>query len=785
MFLDIVWLRPNHLRELRSKLFHLLVGSAFLAAILPVAPSGAFLFAAQISSRLELLAARAKAPGEWATLRRFAKSSANPEAAGLAWFTLGYREYAAGRFAPALQDLRSAAATNFALSDFAEYYAARAARAAERPEAGIEALRNFSSRHPQSLLRTNAVELLAEVMIEAKQPAQAATMLLADPELHSSPSLLLELGDAETQARNLDDAAHTDEEVFYHFPVSPQAGKADVALRELHRTLGSHFPEPNIALCSERAATLFRYGRFEDALREYTSLLNGQRSNPSAFEWKVSEARCLFHLRRYEQAAAITAAPMTGHPETDAHRLEVLVNIRAHQDNQSAMSAALNELGRLYPASPAYGRALSHAAFYYARRGNWKMAAPYYALAASGFPATPAGEEAAWKTAWFDYLSGDIPDSSKAIANFILRYPASVHVPAALYWLARISRNHSDSTEARSYLSGLTDRYPQRYYAFLARHFMPPLQPGALSAKYSPSGKIDADHTPLSAAVTRAIPSLQGTEVVPCVEMPASAILQPYRTFVALHLDDLAQGYLDIAAAVQPVNPWVFLALARADYAEGRTTAALFAARRAVPDYEDFEFDALPREVWDYLYPRSYWPLVRREALAHHLDPYLVMAVIRQESAFDPKAISDAGAVGLMQMRPQTVNSRLHGWRRRLIVRRLEEPDYNLRLSCHYLRRLIVAFGGDTGEALAAYNAGDVRVRQWLDGHTFRSPQEFVETTPFADTRAYVEYILRDREIYRQLLRGTAHFAPCDRSFPPRQKHPLRRVSRRRKRGRR
>ena len=737
----------------------------------------------QIPKRLTLLAARSKNPAGWTALRRFAKSEPDPETEGLAWLTLGYREYAAGKFGPAIDDLRAAAETNFTLSDFAAYYEARAARAAEEPQVGTEALRDFSSRFSQSLLRTKALDLLAELLIESNQSAQAATLLLAEPGLHSSPRLLLRLADAQSESGKRVDAARADEEIFYRFPVSPQAAKTQVALFLLQRKLGSDFPKPTVAMRSGRAATLLRTGHFTDALREYTSLQEDERTSPLALNWNVARARCLFYLKRYEEAAGMAGAPMAGNSAEDAARLETLVNIRAHQNDESDMAAALDELGRLYPTSPSYGLALTHAGFYYARRGNWRTATPYYAMAASGFPSTPAGEEALWRSAWFDYLAGNEEGAAKAMAGFILRDPSSVHVPAALYWLGRMAQEHSASADAKAYFSALTNRYPQQYYATLARSLAPGPQPTTGAGQSVPSSASAVTISTLASSVIRAIPSLQGTMLAPpCAPMPTSGIMQGYQTLQALSLDDLSEDYLRFAIAAKPDNPWVFLALARRDYAEGRTTAALFAARRAVPDYQDFEFDALPREIWDYLYPRSYWITIRRDARANHLDPYLVMAVIRQESAFDPKAVSGAGAVGLMQMLPQTVNSRLRGSRRRMVIRRLENPAYNVRLSCHYFRRLLTAFGGNTGEALAAYNAGDVRVREWIAGNNFRSPQEFIENTPFADTRAYVEEILRDAVIYRQLLGGTARFASCDRSSPPLQKRPARRASRRRRR---
>ena len=71
-------------------------------------------------------------------------------------------------------------------------------------------------------------------------------------------------------------------------------------------------------------------------------------------------------------------------------------------------------------------------------------------------------------------------------------------------------------------------------------------------------------------------------------------------------------------------------------------------------------------------------------------------------------------------------------------------------------------FGGSEEQALAAYNAGDSRVKEWLSQRQFAEPAEFAETIPFRETRLYVQAVLRDAGIYRQLLEGVAAFAPCE-----------------------
>ncbi|MHB0980581.1 MAG: lytic transglycosylase domain-containing protein [Thermoleophilia bacterium] len=160
--------------------------------------------------------------------------------------------------------------------------------------------------------------------------------------------------------------------------------------------------------------------------------------------------------------------------------------------------------------------------------------------------------------------------------------------------------------------------------------------------------------------------------------------------------------------------------------------------------------DVRPR-IQSRLNPLRYENEIREAAARHAVDPYLVAAVARAESGFDPAAVSSAGAVGLMQIMPATGE-----W----IVRRddwqggpvgdLTDPAANLELGAFYLAFLIDLFGGDVRSALAAYNAGQGTVATWLDGAGDRRPSLEPADIPFPETRGFVERVERFRSIYRQ-----------------------------------
>ena len=153
------------------------------------------------------------------------------------------------------------------------------------------------------------------------------------------------------------------------------------------------------------------------------------------------------------------------------------------------------------------------------------------------------------------------------------------------------------------------------------------------------------------------------------------------------------------------------------------------------------------RELWTLAYPRAYWPIVARWAERSGLDPFLVLAVMREESRFDPKAVSLAGAVGLLQVLPATARTLAKG----IDVQQLQDPEVNVRLGVRYLAAQLRAFK-DPVLALCAYNAGPAAARRFARARG-ADPDEFIEGIPYRETRAYVRRVLESYGIYRWLYR--------------------------------
>lgn len=200
----------------------------------------------------------------------------------------------------------------------------------------------------------------------------------------------------------------------------------------------------------------------------------------------------------------------------------------------------------------------------------------------------------------------------------------------------------------------------------------------------------------------------------------------------------------------------------QAEGVEGRLLVADLAREVGRPDQALQIARRLRNEgvvVTDRLFPRG-WGLPK---IRHRLDPDLVHAVIRQESGFYTKAVSHAGARGLMQLMPAT--ARQTARREGLAFARSKltsQPGYNMRLGTAYLTDMLERFDGSLPLALAAYNGGPHNVSTWIERFGEPGPSEaetidWIESIPFSETRNYVQRIIETIAVYRLLDGADGH----------------------------
>jgi soluble lytic murein transglycosylase len=222
------------------------------------------------------------------------------------------------------------------------------------------------------------------------------------------------------------------------------------------------------------------------------------------------------------------------------------------------------------------------------------------------------------------------------------------------------------------------------------------------------------------------------------------------RQLLAGELYDDALNELRFAQRTGGTSPAIEATIAWAYHRKGELRRAITLMRRAYPHHLTAD-KTLPREILQVIFPLTYWDLIRKHAAARGLDPYLVAALVGQESTFDPGIRSPANAWGLMQIVPGTGRRLAPALGiRRFTTSMLTNPETNVRMGTLYFSRLIKQFGG-TYYALASYNAGENRVVRWKATRPGLDEDEFIDDIPFPETQNYVKRILGTAEDYRQL----------------------------------
>lgn len=192
--------------------------------------------------------------------------------------------------------------------------------------------------------------------------------------------------------------------------------------------------------------------------------------------------------------------------------------------------------------------------------------------------------------------------------------------------------------------------------------------------------------------------------------------------------------------------------LADLHYAEGSLDLGNRYVRRAWPELATVEQDSVPAHFIKLYFPVKYEAKIRAEASKRGLDPYLVMGLIRQESAFNPNARSVVGASGLMQIMPAT--GRELGQKLLTVFsdKRLTDPEVNITLGTYYLKQLINLLNGEVELAVAGYNGGPYRIKRWREANRRQPLDEFLEGMPLSETRNYVKRVTLLHASYARFL---------------------------------
>jgi soluble lytic murein transglycosylase len=421
-----------------------------------------------------------------------------------------------------------------------------------------------------------------------------------------------------------------------------------------------------------------------------------------------------------ERAAADATCLLLARSEPDddlaPRALSTAARWRWNADDDEGAAELYRELIRRFPSSPQVVDAYYAVARIQQEEGRHAQAIATYEELARRYPRATVADDARWRAAWVRYLAGQYAAAERAFAALSSSRSNGMKI-AAEYWRARTLERLGRADAARMRYGHVLEDHPTSYYADLAEE------------------RLGRE------------PERFGDPVAPPPPPFPAELSGPHaeraRALQALGLMRLARREVDAARAEGAPSELILTAYE----AIGARGPAIRLAR--VADAED---------VNATLYPLGYWDLVLPASRSRGLDPLFVSALIRQESLFDPEAVSSADAHGLMQLLPSTAKrvAASIGVPPPANTQALHHPPLNVELGTALLASLLEQYGGSRVKVLAAYNAGEDAVAKWERRYAGRDTDEFVELISYRETRDYVKTVLSNYRRYKRLYAASA-----------------------------
>ena len=640
-------------------------------------------------------------------------------------FTTGLKRFQEGNYQSALTFFSNPALAKTGLADYAAYYKGLTQLRLGQVAEARKTLGDVIDRKAPGYVSVAAGLAAGEAAELAGDYGTAVNIYehLAEQKGAVNEELLSRLGRAALATGDRSKAAQAFLRVYYEFPVSDAATAASTQLASLQ----DQITRPNYKGDLARAQALFGAKRFSDARAAFQGVQPSAEGDDKELV-ALRLAECDFYMKRYPAARDGVQPYLDGASRKAEARFFYLSSLRELGDGDRYV-ALTNALVADFPDSSWSEEALNNLGTYYIVQDEDDLAAKAFRELYEKFPTGPRAERAAWKYGWYAYMTGDYAETVRVFESAAAGFPRSDYRPSFLYWAGRANGKLGNSTQADSRLRLVYTDYANSYYGRLAER------------QLSRQGDVATDR-----GEVRRVSSTQSAlpEVKPIPSEPLIRLLLANEMYDdALAELRYAQRAWGNSARVDATIAWVY-------NRKGELRRAISLMRRTYPQFLSAGGQELPAEILQVIFPLVYWDSIRKYAAQHDLDPYLIAALVAQESTFDAGVRSSANAWGLMQLVPSTGKKLARAVGVRFTMASLTNPEINLRLGTLYFSELVSQFGG-TYYALASYNAGDSRVNRWKSERPGLDEDEFIDDIPFPETQNYVKRILGTAEDYRRL----------------------------------
>jgi soluble lytic murein transglycosylase len=470
-----------------------------------------------------------------------------------------------------------------------------------------------------------------------------------------------------------------------------------------------------------------RYDQVLDLLKRIATRFPDAASNET---YRAVRVRSLFNSRNYTQLLEETEGV-----KLDSPALEMLRARAAWRaERPEAFLAGLNDIEKRHPKSKeAIEAKVARAKYYVTDETDYERSVDNLKKAIDAGAIGNDGENL-WTLGWTYVLWGKDDEALRVFDKYLATFADGDYRTNSLFWSGKLYDKRGDTAARDAKLQQVIAEYPYNYYAYRARQILglPTVAPSEI-----PGGA--------------AFPDIDGQ-----LRSTNDSRIDAVRELMAVDLTRDATREMKTVAAAYPDNAGISFLLADIYVAGGEPFKANGILQRKFRQIVRHGGTNVPPRFWQILYPLNYWDTIRTEAERRSVDPYLLASIIRQESGFEPTVVSNAGAVGLMQIMPQEAAriaslAGIEGMTRE----RLFDPVENIAVGAAEYMQKLSAMNGNDVLAIAAYNAGETPVGRWLARTSIDDRDMFIESIPYAETRLYVKSVTRNRFEYRRIYESS------------------------------
>jgi|GEM_PF-397374 soluble lytic murein transglycosylase len=585
------------------------------------------------------------------------------------------------------------------------------------------------SSYPSSALRERAAFRKASALFNAGSLEEASKafrrFISGWPKSSLIPEANLKLAKSLMGQGLEEEALSPLKEVSTGYPLSQSAHESDALLSRLD------FGADNTGVFSpgerfRRSENFFASASYDKALSGYATLLkDGAFRDRALFRTAVANIR----LKRYKEGEkALREYLSLKEPSKKAEALYYLALVSLRQGREEGVFESEKQLSKNFPRSDERAKVLLLIAKLKSGKDPEGAAMAYRAVLEE-FAGSAVSEEAFWSIGWEAYTSGRLTDAYDDFSMYLESRPKGKLSGQFLYWKARTAERLGRPEEAGVLFERVCSSSPQSFYCLMSevRRSGQGVQEAAGAGEPL---EVQAVSVVMPPALTKALPAASAEKA-----FRRSPRYQAAEELLLLGLSEQASIEIDLLARNHSEDKAALVELANLLY-----DASDF--YRAFRIYRVHLSGSNEKEHLPLGYPMRLVESVKEKAPSEAADPFLVAAVMREESHFNPGAVSPVGALGLMQIMPSTgkqIAKELgEGFRKGSLL----DPGTSIRFGSWYLGQILKRFNGDAVLAIAGYNAGPNAAARWAAALPVET-DEFVESIPYEETRGYVKRVLR------------------------------------------